>query len=74
MNIFVYSDESGVMDKKHNKYFVFGGVMFLSKEEKDNASHQYVAAEKTYARVENISARKLRHQPSVPGISASCTG
>ena len=46
MNIFVYSDESGVMDKKHNKYFVFGGVVFLSKEEKDNASHQYVAAEK----------------------------
>ena len=46
MNIFVYSDESGVLDKVHNKYFVFGGIIFLSKEEKDIASRKYSAAER----------------------------
>ena len=46
MNIFVYSDESGVLDKTHNKYFVFGGVIFLSKDEKDVATRKYSAAER----------------------------
>ena len=27
MNIYVYSDESGVFDKEHKDYFVFGGLM-----------------------------------------------
>ena len=26
MNIFVHSDESGVFDRQHNSWFVFGGV------------------------------------------------
>lgn len=46
LNIFVYSDESGVLDKVHNQYFVFGGILFLSKEEKDIASRKYSAAER----------------------------
>lgn len=46
MNIFVYSDESGVFDKKHNKYFIYGGLIFLSKDEKDTASRLYKNAEK----------------------------
>ena len=46
MNIFVYSDESGVFDKKHNKYFVYGGLSFLNKDEKDTASRLYKNAEK----------------------------
>lgn len=37
MNLYIYSDESGVFDNKHEKYFVFGGLIFLSKFEKDNA-------------------------------------
>lgn len=47
MNIFVYSDESGVFDKVHNKYFVFGGVIFFSKEERDIAARKYLRAERT---------------------------
>lgn len=47
MNIFVYSDESGVLDKTHNKVFVFGGLVFLSKDEKDIASRKYIHAENT---------------------------
>lgn len=46
MNIFVYSDESGVFDKVHNTTFVFGGLLFLSKDEKDVACRKYIHAEK----------------------------
>lgn len=35
MNIYVYSDESGVFDKAHNDYFVFGGLILLGTEERD---------------------------------------
>ena len=47
MNIFVFSDESGVFDKVHNKIYVYGGVIFLSKEDKDNNSRKYKHVEKT---------------------------
>lgn len=46
MNIFVYSDESGVLDKVHNDIFTFGGIVLLSKDEKDIASRKYRAAER----------------------------
>lgn len=46
MNIFIYSDESGVFDKVHNDIFVFGGLIFLSKENRDTASRMYSKAEK----------------------------
>lgn len=45
LNIFVYSDESGVLDKQHNDVFVFGGILLLSKEERDIAVRKYSAAE-----------------------------
>lgn len=45
MDLYVYSDESGVFDCKHNKYFVFGGLIFLGKEERDVASRMFKAAE-----------------------------
>ena len=54
MNIFIYSDESGVLDKYHNDFFVFGGVMFLSKDERDIWSRKYIAAEKVIRNTENI--------------------
>lgn len=41
MNIYIYSDESGVFDKEHNDYFVFGGLILLGKEEKENWSRKY---------------------------------
>ena len=57
MNIFIYSDESGVFDNVHNDYFVFAGIMFLSKEEKDVATHKYMKAEKTIRIIEEINDR-----------------
>lgn len=46
MNIFIYSDESGVFDKAHNEKFVFGGLIFLDKQSKDICCRQYLSAEK----------------------------
>ena len=53
MNIFVYSDESGVLDKAHNDIFVFGGLVFLSKDERDVAARKYSAAEKALRNSKN---------------------
>ena len=33
MDLFIYSDESCVFDKAHKEIFVYGGVIFLGKEE-----------------------------------------
>ena len=46
MNLYIYSDESGVFDNKHEKFFVFGGLIFLDKKEKDDAVKRYKAIEK----------------------------
>ncbi len=46
MNIFVYGDESGVFDRKHNEIFVFGGLIFLDKESRDTEYRKYIAAER----------------------------
>lgn len=46
MNIFVYSDESGVFDKVNNDYFVFGGLIIFGKSSKEEWSRRYSAAEK----------------------------
>lgn len=47
MNLYIYSDESGVFDYTHEKYYVFGGVIFLDKEQKDTQSRLYCNAEKS---------------------------
>lgn len=46
VNIYIYSDESGVFDKNHNDIFVFGGLIILGKESKEEWSRRYSAAEK----------------------------
>ncbi len=40
-NIYVYSDESGVFDPFHFDYYAFGGIIFLSEEEKNEAAHHF---------------------------------
>lgn len=46
MSIFVYADESGVFDREHNDVFVFGGLIFLCREERDLARRRYQSAER----------------------------
>jgi len=45
MDIFVYSDESGVFDEKHYEHYVFGGLIFLCKQDKDLAERKYSEVE-----------------------------
>ncbi|MEY8356776.1 DUF3800 domain-containing protein [Lachnospiraceae bacterium 54-53] len=47
MEIFVYSDESGTFDKVHNEYFVFGGVILLGTEMRDDELRKFLNAEET---------------------------
>lgn len=47
MNIWIYSDESGVFDKAHNEYFVYGGVVFFDKDTKDVCNRKYLHAERS---------------------------
>ena len=56
MNIYVYSDESGVFDKEHNDYFVFGGLILLGTEEKENWSRKYSSVEKTLRANKGVAA------------------
>lgn len=56
MNIYIYSDESGVLDKRHNSVFVFGGLMFLSKESKNTWERKYLYAENIIRQSEDKSA------------------
>ena len=41
MDIYVYSDESGVFDINHNEYYVYGGVIFLNKNDRDVMNRKY---------------------------------
>lgn len=51
LNIFAYADESGVFDCAHNDYFVFGGLVFMDKEQKDVAGRRYISVERTLRKV-----------------------
>ncbi len=67
MNIYVYSDESGVLDKHHNNYYVFGGIIFLSETNRDDCSRRFIAAEKNIRLSEgfdsNIEVKACNIQP-----------
>lgn len=54
MNIYVYSDESGVFDRKNNDIFVYGGLMLLSKEEHETWKRKYLHVERTIRKIEHI--------------------
>jgi len=56
MNIYVYSDESGVFDRKHNDIYVFGGLILLGTPEKNEWTRRYSAAEKIIRARENFDA------------------
>lgn len=46
MDIYIYSDESGVFDKLHNDIFVYGGLILVGQEAKEEWSRRYIAAER----------------------------
>ncbi len=60
MNIYVYSDESGVLDKAHNDIFTFGGIIFLSKDEKEVAARKYRVAERAIRKSGNYGTTEIK--------------
>lgn len=45
MNIYIYSDESGVFDCIHNDFYIYGGIIFLDKNDRDIANRKYLNVE-----------------------------
>lgn len=68
MRIFVYSDESGVFDCKNNKYFVFGGLIFLSNTERETCIRKYIHAEKT---IRHLSEKHFNTKLEVKAANVS---
>lgn len=67
MDLFIYSDESGVFDKEHNEIYIYGGLIFLGKEQKDSYARKYIAAEKVlrgrkYAADEELKACRISNK------------
>lgn len=64
MDIYIYTDESGVFDRDHNQYFVYGGILFLSFEEKEIFTRKYIHAEQSLRKTgkyKGISELKATH-------------
>lgn len=68
MDLFIYSDESGVFDPKRYDFFVFGGLIFFSSTEAEDAA-------RTYQHAENIAKQRdgLSHdtEPKASNLSFS---
>lgn len=67
MDLFIYSDESGVFDKTHNEIFVYGGLILLGKKQKDDYVRRYLAAEKAirgtkYANESELKACRISNK------------
>lgn len=63
MNLYIFSDESGTFDAKHNEFFVFGGLVLLGENERDECSHKY-------SKAENV-IRELRNGGEIKGNNTS---
>ncbi|MDE6730306.1 MAG: DUF3800 domain-containing protein, partial [Oscillospiraceae bacterium] len=50
MELFVYSDESGVFDAKHNQFYVYGGLIFLDGKSVGDCSRKYKSLEEMIMR------------------------
>lgn len=55
MKITVYSDESGVFDVVHNRYYEYGGLILLSSKERENLQRKYLSIEKLVKQSEGLS-------------------
>lgn len=55
MDLFIYSDESGVFDPDRYDFFVFGGLMFFSSAEAEDAARLYQHAEKLVKKKDGLA-------------------
>lgn len=64
VDIYVFSDESGVFDYKHQDWFVYAGMIIKGKQDIDILNRKYLALEKKLRQKEKY--RKL------PELKAKC--
>lgn len=57
VDIYVFSDESGVFDYKHQDWFVYAGMIIKGKQDIDILNRKYLALEKKLRQKEKY--RKL---------------
>lgn len=55
MNLYFYTDESGTFDCVRGKYFVYGGILFLDAERRENFARKYKAVEDAVRKDSEIS-------------------
>ena len=55
MDLFFYSDESGVFDQAHETYFVFAGIVLTSGQSISDLQHKYASVEKIARQIDNLS-------------------
>lgn len=78
MNLYIYSDESGVFDYIHNKIYVYGGLIFIDKDERDNYARKYIGAEKNIAKAYpsgielKASIIKNKHKTKLYNVTRDC--
>ena len=62
LELYLFSDESGVFDCHHSTFFITAGLIFPDKATKDSASRRYVEAEKQF--------RKKSKYKNIPELKA----
>ncbi len=58
MNMYIFGDESGVFDKAHQRYLVFGGLIILSKDKLKKTRANFLKAEATIKNSSSSSKKK----------------
>ena len=61
MDLFIYTDESGVFDRVHNSNYVYGGLILFGKNQKEDCARKYLHAErciryKNYSKDDELKA------------------
>ena len=64
MNLYIYSDESGVFDCNHEDYFVFGGLICFGKEQKETLTRMYSHVESVLRENKQFQNRNIELKAS----------
>ena len=60
MDLYIYSDESGTFDAKHNDYFIFAGLVCLGDGEKEKWCRKYSHVEEVIRKNNRIKNREIK--------------
>lgn len=64
MDLYIFSDESGIFDSKHYDLFVYAGLIIIGKQDMDMLSRRYLGLEKNLrkkTKYKNTGELKARH-------------